>query len=420
MIDIANKFETAKAVIDWIENIKRFAKRESLGRMKEALKALGNPLENTKKIHIGGTNGKGSTASFVASILKENNVKTGLFISPYIIIFNERISIDGNYITDEALIRLGNKLYNLSETFLQEKGEIITFFEILTLLAFLYFEEEAVEVAIIEVGIGGLLDATNAARYDLAVITNIGWDHMAQLGNTLELIATNKLGIVKDGNHLITGADIMLKSTFEDYVKGRNATAKFVSEKEVTCHSVLPTIFSYQNEKFELSMIGIHQAHNAALAIEAVRYLFSFSEESIRSGLKKTFWPGRMELVSKNPAILLDGAHNISGINALVKTIAAMVPKSEVVVVFCVMHDKEYSKMLEALKTVSGQIILTEIDYKRSLRAEDLSETIRNSIDLIISDYWEAISYVKDLKDKTIIFTGSLYFISEARKNFLK
>ncbi|MCL2521952.1 MAG: bifunctional folylpolyglutamate synthase/dihydrofolate synthase [Erysipelotrichales bacterium] len=419
MIDIS-KFKTAKAVIDWIENIKRFAKRESLDRMKEALNALGNPLAKTKKIHIGGTNGKGSTASFVASILKENKIKTGLFISPYIIIFNERISIDGDYISDEALIRLGNKLYNLSETFLKEKGEIITFFEILTLLAFLYFEEEAVEVAIIEVGIGGLLDATNAARYDLAVITNIGWDHMAQLGNTLELIATNKLGIVKDGNHLITGADLILKQTFENYVKNTNATVKFVNEKAVTCLSVLPTVFSYENERFELSMIGIHQAHNAALALEAVRYLFSFSEESIRAGLKKTFWPGRMELVSKEPAILLDGAHNISGIDALVKTIKVMKPKEEVVVVFCVMHDKEYSKMLEALKTVSNQIILTEIDYKRSLRAEDLPETVSANIDLMISNYQEAISYVMAIKNKTIIFTGSLYFISEVRKNFLK
>nr|HPJ24136.1 Mur ligase family protein [Bacillota bacterium] len=196
-------FETTK---NWIENIKRFGSKLDLSRMTKVLARLGNPEKAYKTIHVAGTNGKGSTASYIKNILVEAGFKVGIYISPYIVKFNERIAIGDTYISDEAVMLYANQLLPIWDEF-NDINDTITFFEVLTIICFLYFKDQAVDYGVIEVGLGGTLDATNVIMPEVSVITNISYDHMNVLGNTLESIAMNKLGIVKEGVPLVTSVE---------------------------------------------------------------------------------------------------------------------------------------------------------------------------------------------------------------------
>ena len=305
-----NSYEDA---IHWISSRLRFGIKPGLDRMNWVMNKLGNPERNLKVVHVGGTNGKGSTVTYIRSILNETGKQVGTFTSPYIEEFNERISVNGKPISDEEIVQLVRVIKPLAEELETTNLGSLTEFEIITCMAIYYFGAlHPVDMTIFEVGLGGRLDSTNILTPILTVITNIGWDHMNILGNTISEIASEKAGIMKERVPLITAAaqgDAL--EVFYEKAKQLNVT---VLEKNKDFHvskeAALPEgeqfTFLHKHTLYEdltISMLGAHQIENASLAVMAAVYL-SVSETDIRNGLKKAFWPGRMEILHKNPLVL--------------------------------------------------------------------------------------------------------------------
>jgi len=414
-------FKTLEEAQNWIENIKRFGSKLDLKRMEKVTEILGHPEKSFKSIHVGGTNGKGSTSTYLKNILNHAGYKVGIYTSPYVVEFNERIGIGDNYITDEEIIFYSNQLYPLTEQMLED-DETVTFFEVLTLMAFLYFRDQQVDYAIIEVGLGGLLDATNVIIPEISVITNISYDHMKQLGNTLESIAINKLGIVKDNVPLVTAIEnINLFPLFAEVTAKHNSRLKILNFDLVTEIEVKEqTTFKYNENRYTLNLTGYHQVKNAMLAIEVIRLLrminnVKITENDIYEGLKTTRWPGRFEIFNHN--IVIDGAHNIDGIQALVKSVKSVYPKKHLKCLFSVMRDKEHRKMIEELDNFCDELYFTEFEYQRRADAEELFLESTHYHKSFHKDYQAIFNQLRNLNDdEVLIVTGSLYFISEIRK----
>lgn len=414
-------FKTLEEAQNWIENIKRFGSKLDLKRMEKVTEILGHPEKSFKSIHVGGTNGKGSTSTYLKNILNHAGYKVGIYTSPYVVEFNERIGIGDNYITDEEIIFYSNQLYPLTEQMLED-DETVTFFEVLTLMAFLYFRDQQVDYAIIEVGLGGLLDATNVIIPEISVITNISYDHMKQLGNTLESIAINKLGIVKDNVPLVTAIEnINLFPLFAEVTAKHNSRLKILNFDLVTEIEVKEqTTFKYNENRYTLNLTGYHQVKNAILAIEVIRLLrminnVKITENDIYEGLKTARWPGRFEIFNHN--IVIDGAHNIDGIQALVKSVKSVYPKKHLKCLFSVMRDKEHRKMIEELDNFCDELYFTEFEYQRRADAEELFLESTHYHKSFHKDYQAIFNQLRNLNDdEVLIVTGSLYFISEIRK----
>ncbi len=407
-------FSNVLDCISFINNIK-VERRTSLDRMKEALEKLGNLENNFKKIHVGGTNGKGSTSMFIKNILIECGYNVGCFVSPYVVKFNERIQFNDSYISDEDLIIHTNKVYPIYEEL------HVSFFEFLSLVAISYFASKNVNYVIMEVGMGGLLDATNAINYDLSLITNIGLDHMEHLGNSLEEIAISKLGIVKENNHLITTVDESLHDLFKSYCDAKNAHVSFINKDDILIYPCEMCSFEFEEVTYDLFMLGNHQAFNASLAIKACKYLLpDIKKKRIKKALERTIWPGRLERVNITPRVILDGAHNILGITALNETIKHAYKNRNVKIIFCAMKDKETQKMIEILEETASYMVFTQIDYYRSSEALDLYNACKLEKKDLIVDPKEAVRKTirEALDDDIIIITGSLYFISLIRPMF--
>lgn len=412
-------FKNKDEAIFYIENIKRKEKRTNLNRMHRALEMLGNPERAYKVIHVAGTNGKGSTVSYLTNILMEAGFSVGSFISPYVIKFNERIMYNLSYISDEDLVKYANIIYDLKLK-LEEEDEVITFFEFITLMGLLYFKDKHVEFAVVEVGLGGVLDATNIFDHALRIITNIGFDHMNALGNTLSEIADKKLGILHENEKLISAVDESLLKQFEDHSKELNSRLYWVNNdiKDIN-ESFNGVSFMYKNEEFRTPLLGIFQAYNAALAIEAVRQIMpGISSRTIQSALDKTVWPGRLQIIKHKPIILIDGGHNIHGIDAVVKSIKGLT-NQKIHVLFTALKDKEIDKMLRALDEIASDYIFTTINDSRASSIMDIL-AVNQKPYKAIDDYKEALSYLDNFgPDEIILVTGSLHFISLVI-NFLK
>src|SRR5690554_2856961 len=279
-------FNNVQNAIDWIESQLRFRPKTNLDHMKHALSMLQLQLDHIKKIHVTGTNGKGSVCMMTTQVLVEAGYKVGTFISPYLVRFNERIKLNAKDIDDESLLKSINNIYELNQRYFLKTGFKLSFFELMTLMAFTYFSEVKVDVIVIEVGIGGLLDATNILNYDVSVITNVGLDHMKQLGDSLEQIAANKLGILKTGGHLITSVNEALHEQIKIYSDEKLATTQFIFDKDVSTVSEKPHTIKYKNKNYKLSLLGNYQRLNAVLAIEIVQYLYpDVTYELINKGL---------------------------------------------------------------------------------------------------------------------------------------
>jgi dihydrofolate synthase/folylpolyglutamate synthase len=421
-------FKSKAEAQNWIEHIKRFGSRLDLSRITKALAMVGNPHREFKSIHVAGTNGKGSTSNYITNILMESGFKVGLYTSPYVVEFNERIKINQINIPDDKLLEYTEMMYDLSEKFKEEDPEnIITFFEVLTIISFLYFRDEAVDFAVIEVGLGGLLDATNVIVPEISVITNVSYDHMKQLGNTLESIALNKLGIVKDNVPLVTGIeDYHLYPLIYEIAASKHARVKIINHDLVSEVSLGETTrFKYQENTYKLNLPGAYQIKNACLAIETIRMLrleldLAIDEDHIQKGLEKTRWPGRFEIFDHQ--IVLDGAHNIGGIQALKNSVKQIFKHKNIKCLFSVMKDKQHKQMIEELDNFCDELYFTEFDYNRRADAEDLffeSSHYRKSFH---HDHLEIFGKLReDLRDNDILLvTGSLYFISEIRKQLSK
>ncbi len=409
-------FKNVKDAIYWIENSHKISPRQNLSRMELALDILQHPEKDLKIIHIAGTNGKGSVSQFVKNILMMGGYNVGCFVSPYVISFNERIQYNYANISDSDLLLYANTIFEVDTIMREQYDCFLTFFEILTLIAVIYFYAKEVNYAILEVGLGGLLDPTNFCNAVCSAITNIGYDHMNSLGTTLPEIALNKLGIIKEGNHLITTVDDELHELFNEYLEKKSATVKFITKEDITIFPTKQTSFSYDNINYDLSTLGFYQAYNASLAIEICKYIDPIIPlKKVKKGLLNTLWVGRMEPILPN--VILDGSHNIHGVKALSETIKALYPDS--VIVFSCLADKESDKMVNELASCCEKIIITEFDYYRCKKAEDLFESFEANNKELIKDYKEAIDKAIDTK-KMVFITGSLYFISAVRKYLKK
>ena len=414
-------FTTIKDAITWIESIKRFGNKYDLSRMELACDILGNPENDLTVIHIAGTNGKGSTVSYLKNILLSQGYNVGTFISPYILSFNERITYNNEEITSEELLHYINKVNSLHHEVLKEYDDAISFFELLTLISLLYFKNKKCDYVMYEVGLGGKLDATNIVKPIITAITNINYDHMNILGNTLEEIALAKLGIVKEGIPLVTTENNPdLLDLFRAVTKNKNSELIIVSEDDITKSSFGETTsFKYKDEDFSIKMMGTHQVVNASLAVEIIAQLnkikkTNVSLTNIQLGLLKTSWPGRLEKFDK---IILDGAHNVGGANVLRDSMNTLYKDKYIKVLFTSMADKEYFDVIQILETFANEIHFTEFDYPRCETALNLYNVSSHPDKYLESNVDIALESLKDLKDNEILLiTGSLYFISLVRK----
>lgn len=406
-------FTNKDEAVYYIENIKRKEKRTNLNRMQEALNMLGDPQNAYKVIHVAGTNGKGSTVAYLTNILCEAGFNVGSFISPYVITFNERIMYNLNYISDDDLLKYANIIYDIKQE-LEKKDEVITFFEFITLMGLLYFKDKKVDYAVIEVGLGGILDATNIFSHATRIITNIGFDHMNALGNTLSEIALKKLGILHQNENLITAVDSSLLDEFKSYSNNLNSKLYWVNQNVNDIKETFNGVtFIYKNIVYQTPLLGIFQAYNAALAIEALSLCEpNISKEIIQKGLDKTIWPGRLQVIRKNPTIIIDGGHNIHGIDAVVKSIKGLTNK-KIHVLFTALKDKEIDKMLSSLDEIALDYIFTTINDTRASSIDDILRFNKKTYKAI-PDYKEALRYITDKygSNDIVLIIGSLHFIS--------
>ncbi|MBC2186646.1 bifunctional folylpolyglutamate synthase/dihydrofolate synthase [Listeria sp. FSL L7-0253] len=416
--------------IDWIHGTLRLGIKPGLARMEYMMEKLNHPEKANKWVHIAGTNGKGSTLTFIRNALEEAGYQTGTFTSPYIEIFNERISVNGEPISNEMIVSLANRIKPIAEELEKTIYGPPSEFEIITAMMFLCFAEyESIDIGIIEVGLGGRLDSTNILVPLVSVITTIGMDHMEFLGDTIEQIASEKAGIIKPGIPVVSGAiQKEVQEVIETIATNNKSSVaqlnKSFSIKNENGVITYKTIYGEELSHLSLGLNGLHQVNNAAVAIKVLQYLNTFSsfdidELAIKKGLEKAFWPGRMEKIISNPFVMLDGAHNPEGIQTLAQSIE-MYPGPKKIIV-SILADKNYEKMLTTLKAIpNSEILLTTFEYPRAMTAEEVIQ-IGKSVDVSVKPDWQqALNDMDETKNDTKYFiTGSLYFISEVRKYLL-
>ena len=418
---------TYEEVLDQIEHQRRFGNRPGAEVSALMLEKLGRPQQNMSVIHIAGTNGKGSVSAFLCSILKEAGIRTGMFTSPHLVDFRERICVDGQMISREEVTKLGNML--LEENF----GIVPTMFDYCLAMALLYYRDRQCQAAVIETGLGGRLDSTNAIGVpEVTVVTKIGYDHMAVLGDTLDKITAEKAGIIKKGTKLVLESqekdamDVLLETAEKEAV----TEIKIADMHDVTeCrYENGRQYFSYQKYKnFEMAMLGVDQYENAAAAILAAEIFLKdrgISDEKaeyyIREGIKKTRWEGRMEILSREPFFMVDGAHNGNGVAALAESLRTLFPGEKFHFVMGVMADKNYEEMIEELLPLALDFKTVTVESERALAAQELSEKIRAKgiCDAgLLHSFDELMPGRLDVAHKTIAF-GSLYFVGEIEKYF--
>ncbi len=400
--------------IKWLESKRKFKAKTNIDNMYKAMSMLGNPEKKFKTIHVTGTNGKGSVSHFLSETIAQFS-SVGLFTSPYIIKFNERIQINNKMISDLDLLKYILWGQEFEKKYLAKTGETFSFFELLTIIVYQYFADQKVMYAIIEVGIGGLLDATNVVNSELAIITSIGYDHQAQLGNSLKEILSQKLGILKENKTLVTGVS-GFSGFIKRYVKNKKGNVVFLKPKDTQIINPFPLTFTYQKELYHSLMQGLYQAKNASLAILALKKMFpNLEEKIIKKGIQKAVNPGRFEVVRKEPFVILDGAHNLLGIKSLIKSLKVIFKDKKLTIIFTAMKDKPYLKMIKLLKRAFADVVLTSLDYHRAI--DEYNQSLEKSFK-IIKDPQKAYDYAYEKldKDDVLVITGSLYFVSFMRK----
>lgn len=406
--------------LNWLYSQKKLHKREDLSRIKRCIHLL-HIQTNYQIIHIAGTNGKGSVASYLNQMCMQYGKKVGMFVSPFVVSFNERIEVNQTYISNEKVVEYIHKLKLFAEEYNHEYEDIIPFFELTFLMALLYFQEQNIEVLILECGLGGLLDATNALEKDVAIITNIGYDHMKELGPTLEDIAMHKLGITRENKLCLTSVDEELFPLFQCYAEKHHFPLIY-TKPEVEHIEIKENVteFTYKNVIYQTGLLGVFQAYNAALAIETIQRVYpTYPNELIQRALLKTSWPGRFEKVRFN--VILDGAHNLPGVEALVETLVCAYPHQKVKIVFTALKDKAIHEMLAKLDRVADQYYFTTITDRRASTIEDIIINTQKPFQWY-ENYKSAVKMaLSELKpDELLVITGSLHFISEVRKLFIE
>ena len=391
----------SNASIDWIHSRLKFGIKPGLSRIAYLLQELDNPQDKLKTVHIAGTNGKGSTVTFLSNILQQHGLSVGTFTSPYIEIFNERIAINGHFITDQELDDVVGVIKPIVLKMDEDEAlSNITEFEILTAIGFYYFNEKSVDIAIIEVGLGGLFDSTNVITPLVSAITTIGLDHQDILGDTLAKIAKEKAGIIKQGVPVIIGSPIGMPDEAYDVIV------------QVAMLKNAPLYQSSADGRFDLNLHGQYQQENAALAVKLFEHLsetlsLTVDKTKVAQGLKQAFWPARMESLH---GYILDGAHNIPAIKRLASEFQG---EQKVNILFSALQRKDFHEMIYLLQQIPNvSLTLSTFDYPKSIQASDVADI--SGVTWLAN--WQTFFDNPKHADETYLITGSLYFMSQVRE----
>ena len=416
-------------VREWIVDRMKYKRKYGLERMRAVMSLLGNPQEDYPIIHVTGTNGKGSTIAMLSSLFVHHGQKVGAFVSPHLIDYTDRFLINGNVMSEEDFEIVGN-LVQQAEATLIDEYEPLSFFEIMTAMALVYFSRKKVEVALLEVGIGGLLDTTNVVNSTMSVITSIGMDHEEMLGNTLEEIAIQKTGIFKQNQAVVLGnlpsealqvAEVVGKAYNCDIHQFEREFRIEPFEKGLVFTNTDTQIhISYLNLK------GKYQLENAAVALECFlrfeeKLQFPIELSAIQESFQTVTWPGRMEVVHQSPTVILDGAHNIHALKRLVETVKQHGElEAQHTILFSALKRKHYIEMVDYLREElpKARLVITTFDYVGAIEKTDYPSS---EVEFVEEAYPFIEEYVTQTSSKEILWiTGSLYFISFIRKFFVK
>jgi len=410
--------------IEYIHSVFWKGSVPGLGRTQELLHRMGNPEKKLKFIHIAGTNGKGSTAAMTASILRKAGYRTGLYTSPYIYRFHERMQIDGQQISDEDLVEITQFVKPHADAM----EECPTEFELVSCIAFEYFARKQCDIVVLEVGMGGALDSTNVIEVpEVAVITNIGLDHTDFLGDTVEKIAETKAGIFKEGGSAVVypgtpGVEAVYKRICAE--RGLSLKIADFGKLKSQSHDLFGQTFDCGSRKnLVLPLLGDHQLHNAAVVLSIADTLiekgWNISEENIRDGLREVSWPGRFDIVSQDPLFIIDGGHNPQCIEALVKNIADYLTGRKVIALTGVLADKDYGDMYKPVMPLVEQFVCITPPNPRKLEAAELAEhlTRAGAKATPCTSITEGVRTALSLagKDGAVLCFGSLYTIGDIR-----
>ncbi len=404
-------------IVDKINSISNVGLSPSLKRIEEILRVLGNPHKKLKFVHVAGTNGKGTTASFIATVLQKAGYKTGLFTSPYIENFTERFKIDGEEIEQDKLINLYK--------YLNEKIKSnYTQFDFITALSLLWFAQNNCEIVVLEVGLGGRFDATNIIENPLvSIICSISLDHTQILGDTVEKIAFEKAGIIKDNSTLVLypKQEKSVINVITNVCKEKNTALKIPStDVEIIKTSLLGTVFKIDECLYEIPFSGVHQVFNALTALKALEEIilkgYKISRQNIIDGFKETKITARIELISENPLIILDGGHNEDGAKALANLLRTQLSNKKITAIVGMVTDKDSEKFFEILAPLFSEIILTRLDNPRSCCEFELEKLAKKYCQNTKSapNIHSAINLAT--KFEALVVCGSLFLAGEARQ----
>ncbi len=418
---------TYEQAIDYINSFLQFGIKPGLERVKFLLEMLGNPQKKLKFIHVAGTNGKGSTCTFISSILKASGLNTGLFTSPFVLDFRERFQINGNMISKEDFVDVLEYIIPFVKK-MPKNGNELTEFELITVIALVWFERKNCDVVVLEVGLGGRLDATNVLEDALiSVITSISYDHMNILGPTIREIAAEKAGILKPNGTLVLypnqdeEAFLTVKNIAEN-LKNKIIIPDLNSLSNVK-FNLNGTQFTYMNETFTVNLLGKHQIYNAITVISVARALANFglkiSVADMKSGLMKAKFFSRLEIISKTPLVILDGAHNLDGARVLADAINLYLSGKRVVAIVGMLKDKEISKVLGLVAPLISDFIVVQPDNPRAMDKFELNELVKifNENSVVAEDLSVAVglAFKKLTEDSVLLVFGSLYLASQIR-----
>ena len=418
---------TGSEAIEYIHSMVWNRKATGYEHAKVLLEKMGNPEKKLKYVHIGGTNGKGSTASMLASILEKAGYKTGLYTSPYIYRFHERMQVNGEQISDEDLAEVTEYV----KSFADEMEDCPSEFALVCCIAFEYFARQKCDIVVLEVGMGGATDSTNVIECpEVAILTNIGLDHTEYLGTTLEEIATTKAEILKaNGRAVVYRSTPSVEQIVTDICKERNIQLTFpkFDEIQLKSHSLEGQVFDYkERENVFLPLLGGHQLRNAAVVLEAIDLLirrgWKVSEEAVLEGLKEAKWPGRFEVLGKDPWFIVDGGHNPQCLEALAENVKSYLPEKKVVAIVGVLADKDYEEMFRPMLPLVDEFFCITPPCPRALSSEKLAQYLSElgASAYAFKNMEECIRAAVDSagKDGAVVCFGSLYSIADIQQGF--
>lgn len=400
---------TYEEALEYIHSIPKFTRPLGNAQLARLLDAAGNPQDRLKFIHIAGTNGKGSAAAMLTEILKRSGYKTGMYTSPFLEVFNERMQINGTLIADEELAEYTERVKKLME----ENKAYVSEFAFITAIAFLYFYEHNCDVVVLETGMGGKLDATNIITTPiLCILTSISYDHMQYLGNTIEEIALEKCGIIKEGIPVVSYPNNDVLDIIRASARDKNAKLVFSSVPERIDNGIV-----YKGKEYKLSLKGEYQQMNAALVLEAAEILkengYKLTDEIIKDALNNTSWNARYEFLSDN--LILDGAHNIDGVRALVRSLKA--DGRKVIAVTAMMEDKSFAQCMSEISACAEKVYCTQLEIPRCAKAKTIAKLCGEKGVI----YKEPVSALKNAlaeadENSLVCVCGSLFLAGYIRK----